>query len=318
MKSYILGLALLSVAAMFTGAPAQAQNGTLTRTFVSSTGIDTNPCTIAAPCATFARAYTQVQTGGIVAALDPGKYGPVTVSGPVTVDGNGWAAITAPATGTGVTINAQQSDKVTLKGLNIDGVGAANYGVYLNTGGELNILDCTIKNTLLDGVYTGALATMLLLVSNTYISNVNSQATSSGVYVYSGAGSPNGELTVAFDHVTISDATAGVSLYAGTRIVEAMITDSEIITGVPSGGTPTTAFVAQGLVTNVDVHITLKNVRLAGDGNSINLKGNTTMYLSQVAETGGGLGSTFSQTDHVLCDGTNHVSVTCNGTWSSQ
>ena len=37
-----------------------------------------------------------------------------------------------------------------------------------------------------------------------------------------------------------------------------------------------------------------------------------------VAETGGGLGSTFSQTDHVLCDGTNHVSVTCNGTWSSQ
>lgn len=314
MKSY--GLALLAVAAMFTGAPAQAQNGTLTRTFVSSTGIDTNPCTIAAPCASFARAYTQVQTGGIVAALDPGKYGPLTVSGPVTVDGNGWAAITAPATGTGVTINAQQSDKVTLKGLNIDGVGAANYGVYLNTGGELNILDCTIKNTLLDGVYTGALATMLLLVSNTYISNVNSQATSSGVYVYSGAGSPNGELTVAFDHVTISDATAGVSLYAGTRVIEAIIADSDLITSAPSGGTPTTAFVAQG--TDANVHITLKNVRLAGDGNSINLKGSTTMYLSQVAETGGGLGSTFSQTDHILCDGTNHVSVTCNGTWSSQ
>jgi hypothetical protein len=314
MKSY--GLVLLSAAAMFTGAPAQAQNGTLTRTYVSSTGIDTNPCTIAAPCASFARAYTQVQTGGIVAALDPGKYGPLTVSGPVTVDGNGWAAITAPATGTGVTINAQQSDKVTLKGLNIDGVGAANYGVYLNTGGELNILDCTIKNTLLDGVYTGALATMLLLVSNTYISNVNSQATSSGVYVYSGAGSHNGELTVAFDHVTISDATAGVSLYAGTRVIEAIIADSDLITSAPSGGTPTTAFVAQG--TDANVHITLKNVRLAGDGASINLKGSTTMYLSQVAETGGGLGSTFSQTDHILCDGTNHVSVTCNGTWSSQ
>src|SRR5580704_17769947 len=97
MKSYVLGFALLSAIAVVAGAPAQAQNGTLTRSFVSSAGVDTNPCTITQPCASFAVAYTKIGANGIIAALDPGKYGPLTITGPVTVNGNGWSAITAPA-----------------------------------------------------------------------------------------------------------------------------------------------------------------------------------------------------------------------------
>ena len=57
---------------------------------------------------------------GIIAALDPGKYGPLPniVTG-VTVNGNGWAAITAPAQGVGITDNGPGN--VTLIGLEIDG-----------------------------------------------------------------------------------------------------------------------------------------------------------------------------------------------------
>src|SRR5580700_6017658 len=104
MKPHVFGLALLSVSAIVASAPAQAQNGSLTRSFVSSSGVDTNTCTIAAPCASFAQAYTKVGANGIVAALDPGKYGPIAITGPVTINGNGWAAITAPAAGNGITI----------------------------------------------------------------------------------------------------------------------------------------------------------------------------------------------------------------------
>src|SRR5580704_16987229 len=105
MKSHVFGFALLSVAVIASGAPAQAQNGTLTRSFVSSSGVDSNPCTITQPCASFAQAYTKVGANGIVAALDPGKYGPITIIGPVTVNSNGWAAITGSAGGTGITVN---------------------------------------------------------------------------------------------------------------------------------------------------------------------------------------------------------------------
>jgi hypothetical protein len=130
--------------------PAQAQNGSLTRSFVSSTGVDTNACTITAPCATFAHAYTKISANGIIAALDPGKYGPLAIIGPVTVNGNGWAAITAPAAGAGITINANPGDSIDLIGLEIDGAGAAYEGIIQNVGARLTVTNCTIQNFILN------------------------------------------------------------------------------------------------------------------------------------------------------------------------
>jgi hypothetical protein len=119
--------------------------GSLTRSFVSSTGIDSNPCTVAQPCATFAAAYAAVAAGGIVAALDPGKYGPLTITGAVTINGNGWSAITAPASGNGVTVSAGTS-AVTLIGLEIDGNGGAYNGIYVNSAGSLTVTNCILQN----------------------------------------------------------------------------------------------------------------------------------------------------------------------------
>src|ERR1700721_110894 len=101
MTRITLGIAAALVFAAVPAATVQAA-GTLTRTFVSSSGGDTNPCTVAAPCATFAQAYSMVAPNGIVAALDPGKYGPLTITGPVTIDGNGWAALTRAGAGWGL------------------------------------------------------------------------------------------------------------------------------------------------------------------------------------------------------------------------
>ena len=145
MMRFVLPCAALA-AALAVSLPAHAA-GTLTRTFVSSTGVDTNPCTIAAPCATFAQAYTQVVANGIVAALDPGKYGSLTITGPVTIDGNGWAAITALASGSGIKIQAGSSDNVILRGIAIDGGnGSANNGIEFDSGASLTVTDCIARN----------------------------------------------------------------------------------------------------------------------------------------------------------------------------
>src|SRR6202034_3527119 len=107
--------------------------------------VDDNPCTITAPCATFAHAYTRTQPDGIIAALNPGKYGPLTITYPVTVNGNGWAAITGPAQGNGITVNAG-SGNVILTGLEVDGAGAAYNGIVFNSGGSLTIDNCIVKD----------------------------------------------------------------------------------------------------------------------------------------------------------------------------
>src|ERR1700728_481861 len=119
MKSHLFGFALLSAIAIVVSAPAQAA----TRTFVSSGGADTNACAISQPCATFAQAYAATLPNGIITALDPGKYGAIATTGPVTINGNGWATITAPATNAGIIISAVAGN-VTLTGLEIDGAGA--------------------------------------------------------------------------------------------------------------------------------------------------------------------------------------------------
>src|ERR1700681_167338 len=173
----VLPLTLLT-ATLALALPAQAS---LTRTFVSSAGSDANPCTITQPCATFAHAYSLTPASVIVAALDPGKYGPLTITGAITINGNGWAAITAPAAGNGITITtAGASDKVTLTGLNIDGAAAGYNGVVLNSAGSLTVTNCTLQNFAYDGTHptTGngilmqpTAGTLAFTITNTTASN---------------------------------------------------------------------------------------------------------------------------------------------------
>jgi hypothetical protein len=225
MKSQLFGFAFFSVIAIVASAPAQAQNGSLTRSFVSSTGVDTNACTITAPCASFAQAYTKVGASGIIAALDPGKYGPLTISGPVTVNGNGWAAITATATGSGITINAGTGN-VTLNGIEVDGAGAAYNGIVFNSGSNLSISNCVIKDIVTPSIVSGgmvgtvgngiwiapAAGTITFGVFNTTVTN-NKWA---GIN-YQPAGGSTVTATGTIDHViATNNVNEGFAVYQGT------------------------------------------------------------------------------------------------------
>src|ERR1700728_4611505 len=174
----ISSFTIVATSTLVLALPASAA-GSLTRTFVSSTGVDTNPCTVTQPCASFAAAYNAVAPNGIVAALDPGKYGPLTIPGPVTINGNGWAAITAPAAGNGITVNAV-SGNVTLIGLEIDGAQAGYNGIVFNSAGSFTVTDCVVQNMVRgqDDNNTGngillapTSGTIAIAITNTTVSN---------------------------------------------------------------------------------------------------------------------------------------------------
>jgi hypothetical protein len=160
MKHIFLSCAVLTTTLAF-AVPAQAT--LLTRTFVSATGSDSNPCTITQPCASFAHAYSLTAPNGIIAALDPGKYGPLTIIGPITINGNGWSAITAPAAGNGITINAGASDTITLTGLEIDGAGAGYDGIVFNSGGSLIVTNCLVKDFVENGSFSNTTGDGILI-----------------------------------------------------------------------------------------------------------------------------------------------------------
>ncbi|HTB00051.1 MAG TPA: hypothetical protein VK804_06205, partial [Bradyrhizobium sp.] len=61
--------------------------------------------------------------GGEIDVLDPGGYGPVTITKSITIDGKGMASILASGTN-GITVNAGSTDVVILRNLSISGAAA--------------------------------------------------------------------------------------------------------------------------------------------------------------------------------------------------
>ena len=111
-------LSAFALASFAANALATAQ-----RTFVASTGVDTNACSITAPCRGFATAVAKTTANGEVIVLDSAGYGPVTLTTSISlIAPAGVYAGIKVFSGDGITINAPGS-VVVLRGLTINGQG---------------------------------------------------------------------------------------------------------------------------------------------------------------------------------------------------
>lgn len=136
--------------------------------FVHSEGSDLNVaanCTVIKPCRTFAAALTVADDGGEVMALDTEDFGPVTITKSISIIGNGRASIiVAKPGGDGVDILTPGVD-VVLRGLNIEGTGHGNTGVYMKGGRSLAIENCVVANFFGNGLYVITAANVRVLGS---------------------------------------------------------------------------------------------------------------------------------------------------------
>src|SRR5215212_3796162 len=138
---FVLGLSL--TVGFSTGAFAQA-----TRTWVSGVGDDANPCSRTAPCKTFAGAISKTANGGEINCLDPGGFGGLTITKSLTIKCQYTEGGALVAGTNGIVINAAASDKVTLKGLDINGAGGAGgaaptslSGIKILSASQVSIID---------------------------------------------------------------------------------------------------------------------------------------------------------------------------------
>jgi hypothetical protein len=222
-----LTLLAATLAGALHAAPAHAQ---VTRTFVSGMGNDANPCTLAAPCRTMQGAFNLTAAGGEINVLDAAGYGALGITHAISIQGHGWASM-SPGTGTGeltelgpgvITIVAGASDKISLRGLILEGfgIGHAN-GILFRTGAALDVQDSVIHNFTNNGIFFSA-STGALHVSNTEITantiGINGQADASA------------NATITLRHVRISDGTTGVLLGGGSNAnsLAASLDDCEI------------------------------------------------------------------------------------------
>ncbi len=182
-----------------------AQAGGANRAWVSGHGADAAGCGAPTnPCRSFQYVHDNiVAAGGEIDILDPAGYGAVTISKALSIvnDGVGTAGVQATS-GDAITINAGANDVVTLRGLNIDGLGTGANGIVFNSGGGLTVTDCAIRHFAGSGASgNGVLiqptsGSTTLLISNVTVSDNGH----SGVYLLSPSGAPN--VTAAIDGLT--------------------------------------------------------------------------------------------------------------------
>jgi hypothetical protein len=116
------------------------------RSFVASDGLDTNNCTRPAPCRSFGAAIAQTLAGGEVIVIDSAGYGPVAITGPISLIAppGVYAGVTV-SSGVGIAINAGASDLVVLRGLSINNVASGAAGIVVSSGARVMIDRCAIS-----------------------------------------------------------------------------------------------------------------------------------------------------------------------------
>ncbi|HEX8207995.1 MAG TPA: hypothetical protein VF587_18165, partial [Solirubrobacteraceae bacterium] len=132
--------AVLAVMALPSTASGQA-----TRTWVSGVGDDANPCSRTAPCKTFAGSISKTAAGGEINVIDPGGFGGVTITKSLTIRARGNTAGALVSGTNAIVINAASTDRVTIDGLDINGIGTGAQtsltGVKILNAGRVNIVN---------------------------------------------------------------------------------------------------------------------------------------------------------------------------------
>ena len=247
----------LAFAPALSSTPAQAQNG---RSFVSSHGLDTNSCTLAAPCRTFAAAFTQTNAGGEIDVLDTAGYGPVTINKAINIINDGAvASVLVPSGGIGITINAGPNDAVSLRGLTIEGAGVGSVGIQFNTGKSLTIQNSVAQNFTSVGInfFPNQSTPSRLTVKNTFVAN--NGTTGIEVFPFIGAGA----VTAVFNQVETDNNGSGISLDTGTGGAVTAIASDCVSTGNSTDG-----FIANSLG-SVSVSLMLVGSVAANNGTGI-------------------------------------------------
>ena len=225
MSRTIVTIGILTILCCFASSTAHAQQA---RTFVSGLGSDTNApnCTRTAPCRTFQVAHDNTLTNGEITVLDPGSYGAVTINRGISIinDGVGEAGMLISGGVIGIIVDAPVTDKVSLRGLTIKGIGfGGGIGIVFNSGAFLSVENCAIRNlTGTNGSGNGIIFQQNgtnndFAISNTIIAD--NQA--SGIWIHpSGTASLNGSLyRVELYHNGIDGLVVEDTLFTGNIFV---------------------------------------------------------------------------------------------------
>jgi hypothetical protein len=295
MTRTILIAAATALTVMLPAMPAQAAAA---RTFVSAAGNDSNNCTnVNSPCRHFAAAYAATAANGEIYVLDPANYGSLTITGPVSIEGHGWASIAPPGpSSVAIAITANPGDEINIIGVVLDGTAlSGTTGIRFNAGGSLNVRDSVIRNFGVDGIFFAATSSAQshIWVSNTLVSKNGSI----GIDISPNAG---GIVDGVLDHVAMeNNANDGLYLVNFGFPVNVNVNDSVIANN------------GIGIIADEGVggpiYVAVRRCDISNNGTGVQANGTGIIRLTQSVITGNATGWTTSDGGSVGSSGDNLI-----------
>jgi hypothetical protein len=254
-------------AALLYATPAEAQ---ATRTWVSGIGDDANPCSRTAACKTFAGAISKTAPGGEINCLDPGGFGAVTITKPITISCEAGTAGVLVSGTNAIVVAAGSQDRVVLRGLDINGVGGQGLsGIRFLSGAALMVEKCIIYGFANFGIEVSLPTNGALSVKDTVFPNPNT-----AIRISPAGGVP----AITVDHISITRAGAnGIELASPSLVT----VNNSMIFGTNNGVITS----AGGSVANIDNTQFLSNniaVNAFAAGSTIQLNNNS-IYSNNTA-----------------------------------
>jgi hypothetical protein len=325
MKIGTLSATAIAFSAMFAASPAYAQ---ATRTWVSGTGDDANPCSRTAPCKTFAGAISKTAAGGAINCIDTGGFGQVTITKALAIicDNTEAGVLASGAGQSGVIVNAGVNDVVFLSGLDIEGTLTSSpaHGVRFLAGGALYVQNSIIRgfnDTNGNGITFTPSGASQLFVSNTTIEHNSSSGAGVGIFVQPGVA---GSARVSLKDVRVQDNvngglrvdTTGSTSAAGVTVsvagsVFAGNGGAGVAMVVPTGTTTGAIMIADSTVANNGT-----TGLIANGANATIRVGNSTITGNATGVNAAG-GSTIASYGNNRLDGNPTVGTANNGAFSA-
>lgn len=184
-----------------------------TRTWVSGVGDDANPCSRTAPCKTFAGAISKTVSNGEISVLDNGAFGTVTITKPITLNGDGNLASILASGVNGIIINItdiSNGSRVIIRNLSINGAGVTKgiNGIRVINGANVLIDRVTIQTFSNSGLLV---ENGLVVLKDSVVTFVKSATAGIGVRAL-------GSSQVSVENSMITFNTVGIQAEGASRI----------------------------------------------------------------------------------------------------
>jgi hypothetical protein len=219
--------------ALLYAAPAQAQ---ATRTWVSGVGDDANPCSRTAPCKTFAGAISKTATGGEINCLDPGGFGALTITKSITIACDHTEAGVLVSGTNGIVVNTAAGSIVTLKGLDLEGLGTGINGISFIQAGILHVHKVQIRDFRGggNGINFAPTGVAELYVADSYITDNGNSTTTGGILIRP---TGTGAVIVTINRTQVENNTVGIRADGSvtTGAIRGIVRDS-LVAGSTNNG----------------------------------------------------------------------------------